>query len=25
MIFLGCSNETTMLLDRATELVSQLK
>ena len=25
MLFLGCSNETTMLLDRATELVSQLK
>jgi 2-keto-3-deoxy-L-rhamnonate aldolase RhmA len=25
MTFLGCSNETTMLLDRATELVTQLK
>ena len=25
MTFLGCSNETTMLLDRATELVSNLK
>jgi 2-keto-3-deoxy-L-rhamnonate aldolase RhmA len=25
MIFLGCSNETTMLLDRATELVNNLK
>jgi 2-keto-3-deoxy-L-rhamnonate aldolase RhmA len=25
MTFLGCSNETTMLLDRATELVNNLK
>jgi 2-dehydro-3-deoxyglucarate aldolase/4-hydroxy-2-oxoheptanedioate aldolase len=25
MTFLGCSNETTMLLDRATELVNRLK
>ncbi|MCU1261464.1 MAG: hypothetical protein JWO80_4349 [Bryobacterales bacterium] len=25
MLFLGCSNETSMLLDRASELVSQLK
>jgi len=25
MLFLGCSNETTMLLDRATEITSNLK
>jgi 2-dehydro-3-deoxyglucarate aldolase/4-hydroxy-2-oxoheptanedioate aldolase len=25
MTFLGCSNETTMLLDRATELVTNIK
>jgi 2-keto-3-deoxy-L-rhamnonate aldolase RhmA len=25
MLFLGCSNESTMLFDRATEVVSQLK
>lgn len=25
MLFLGCSNESTMLFDRATEIVSQLK
>ena len=25
MLFLGCSNETSMLLDRATEIVKELK